>query len=66
MNNNRACNILKISNKTRTKYAEVKEGEMFLVGDLVHLIDDEYVQVGNNNPLLKQKITKYSKVLRKK
>jgi 2-oxo-4-hydroxy-4-carboxy--5-ureidoimidazoline (OHCU) decarboxylase len=42
-----------------------EEGQDFQVGDLIHLVDDEYVKLNENNQLLKAKVTKYNKVLRK-
>ena len=57
---------MKISEKKLKDYFKVKANEDFAVGDLIHLINDEYVKVLEENPLLKQKISIYSTVLRKK
>ena len=58
-------NMTKISSKEENNYKLLKEGQDFLVGDLIHLVDDEYVKLNENNQLLKAKVTKYNKVLRK-
>jgi hypothetical protein len=58
-------NMTKISSKEENNYKLLKEGQDFLVGDLIHLVDDEYVKLNENNQLLKTKVTKYNKVLRK-
>jgi hypothetical protein len=57
--------MTKISSKEENNYKLLKEGQDFLVGDLIHLVDDEYVKLNENNQLLKTKVTKYNKVLRK-
>ena len=57
--------MTKISAKEEKNYKLLKEGQDFLVGDLIHLVDDEYVKLNENNQLLKTKVTKYNKVLRK-
>jgi len=58
-------NMTKISSKEENNYKLLKEGQDFLVGDLIHLVDDEYVKLNEHNRLLKEKVTKYNKVLRK-
>lgn len=62
----RPINIMKISEKKIKDYFKVKENEFFQAGDLIHLIDDEYVKVLEGNPLLKTKVSIHSIVLRKK
>ena len=57
--------MTKISPKEEKNYKLLKEGQDFLVGDLIHLVDDEYVKLNESNQLLKTKVTKYNKVLRK-
>ena len=57
--------MTKVSAKEEKNYKLLKEGQDFLVGDLIHLVDDEYVKINENNQLLKTKVTKYNKVLRK-
>ena len=57
--------MTKISPKEEKNYKLVKEGQEFQIGDLIHLVDDEYVKLNEDNQLLKTKVTKYSKVLRK-
>ena len=57
--------MTKISAKEEKNYKLLKEGQDFLVGDLIHLVDDEYVKLNESNQLLKTKVTKYNKVLRK-
>ena len=57
--------MVKVSPKEEQNYKLLKEGQDFLVGDLIHLVDDEYVKLNENNQLLKTKVTKYNKVLRK-
>lgn len=58
-------NKMKLKPSDQKKYFQVKAGENFKPGDLIHLIHDEYVRITEGNPLLKQKITVYSTVLRK-
>lgn len=65
-NENRAKNIIQINEKERKKYTKVKEGDKFLAGDLIHLLDFDYVEVGEGSLLLKQKINEHNIVLRKK
>ena len=57
--------MTKISAKEEKNYKLLKEGQDVLVGDLIHLVDDEYVKLNESNQLLKTKVTKYNKVLRK-
>ena len=57
--------MTKISAKEEKNYKLLKEGQDFLVGDLIHLVDDEYIKINESNQLLKTKVTKYNKVLRK-
>ena len=57
--------MVKVSPKEEQNYKLLKEGQDFLVGDLIHLVDDEYVKLNENNQLLKTKVTKYNKALRK-
>ena len=57
--------MTKISAKEEKNYKLLKEGQDFLVGDLIHLVDDEYVKLNESNQLLKTKVTNYNKVLRK-
>ena len=57
--------MTKISAKEEKNYKLLKEGQDFLVGDLIHLVDDEYVKLNEHNRLLKEKVNKYNKVLRK-
>ena len=65
MQDDKPINMTKISAKEEKNYQLLKEGQDFLVGDLIHLVDDEYVKLNENNQLLKAKVTKYNKVLRK-
>ena len=65
MQDNKPINMTKISAKEEKNYQLLKEGQDFLVGDLIHLVDDEYVKLNESNQLLKTKVTKYNKVLRK-
>ncbi len=57
--------MTKISPKEEKNYKLLKEGQDFQIGDLIHLVDDEYVKLNEHNQLLKTKVTKYNKVLRK-
>lgn len=71
MNNNninidRAVNIKSISDKNIKKYKLADNNTNFQVNDLIFLYDDNYVEITNNNQLLKHKIDKYNKVYRKK
>jgi hypothetical protein len=65
MEDNKPINMTKISPKEEKNYKLLKEGQDFQIGDLVHLVDDEYAKINKDNQLLKTKITKYNKVLRK-
>ncbi len=65
MQNSKPINMTKVSPKEEKNYKLVKEGQEFQIGDLIHLVDDEYVKLNEDNQLLKTKVTKYSKVLRK-
>jgi phosphotransferase system IIA component len=65
MQNSKPINMTKVSPKEEQNYKLVKEGQEFQIGDLIHLVDDEYVKLNEDNQLLKTKVTKYSKVLRK-
>ena len=65
MQDDKPINMTKISAKEEKNYQLLKEGQDFLVGDLIHLVDDEYVKLNENTQLLKTKVTKYNKVLRK-
>ena len=56
---------MKVSQKEEQNYKLLKEGQDFQVGDLIHLVDDQYVKLCDQNRLLKEKINKYNKVLRK-
>jgi hypothetical protein len=57
--------MTKISPKEEKNYKLVKEGQDFQIGDLIHLVDDEYVKINKDNQLLKTKVSKYNRVLRK-
>jgi hypothetical protein len=57
--------MTKISQKEEKNYKLLKEGQDFQIGDLIHLVDDEYVKLNKDNQLLKTKVTKYNKALRK-
>jgi hypothetical protein len=65
MQDDKPINMTKISAKEEKNYQLLKEGQDFLVGDLIHLVDDEYVKLNEHNRLLKEKVNKYNKVLRK-
>lgn len=65
MQDDRPINMTKISQKEEKNYKLLKEGQDFQIGDLIHLVDDEYVKLNKDNQLLKTKVTKYNKVLRK-
>lgn len=62
---NRPVNIMELKEKDLKKYHNPKVGESFLAGDLIHLLDDEYVVISKDSILLKQQINKYNKVYRK-
>jgi len=57
--------MTKISPKEEKNYKLLKEGQDFQIGDLIHLVDDEYVKLNKDNQLLKTKVSKYNRVLRK-
>jgi hypothetical protein len=65
MQDDRPINMTKISPKEEKNYKLVKEGQDFQIGDLIHLVDDEYVKINKDNQLLKTKVSKYNRVLRK-
>ena len=65
MQDDKPINMTKVSPKEEKNYKIVKEGHDFQIGDLIHLVDDEYVKLNKDNQLLKSKVTKYNKVLRK-
>ena len=65
MQDDKPINMIKVSLKEEKNYKIVKEGQDFQIGDLIHLVDDEYVKLNKDNQLLKSKVTKYNKVLRK-
>ena len=65
MQNSKPINMTKVSPKEEKNYKLVKEGQEFQIGDLIHLVDDEYVKLNKDNQLLKTKVTKYNKALRK-
>ncbi len=65
MQDDKPVNMTKISAKEEKNYKLLKEGQDFQIGDLIHLVDDEYVKLNEHNRLLKEKVTKYNKVLRK-
>ena len=65
MQYNKPINMTKISAEVEKNYKILKEGQDFQVGDLIHLVDDEYVKLNKDNQLLKTKVTKYNKALRK-
>ncbi len=65
MQDDKPVNMTKISAKEEKSYKLLKEGQDFQIGDLIHLVDDEYVKLNEHNRLLKEKVTKYNKVLRK-
>jgi hypothetical protein len=64
--NNRAVNIIKISQKEISKYKLRKEGESFQIGDLVFIDSDEYAKIEGGNILLKQKVNKYNRIFYRK
>jgi hypothetical protein len=65
MQDDKPINMTKISPKEEKNYKLVKEGQDFQIGDLIHLVDDEYVKINKDNQLLKTKVSKYNRVLRK-
>ena len=65
MQDDKPINMTKLSSAQEKNYKLVKEGQDFQIGDLIHLVDDEYVKLNKDNQLLKSKVTKYNKVLRK-
>lgn len=64
--NNLPVNILKISDKDLKKYIKVKSNDLFNAGDLLHIIDDDYVEISKDSKLLKMKINDTNTVYRKK
>jgi len=64
--NNRPTNIVKINDKDLKKYNKVKQNEIFIAGDLLHIIDDEYAEISKDSKLLKMKVNDTNRVYRKK
>jgi hypothetical protein len=64
--NNRPTNIVKINDKDLKKYNKVKQNEIFIAGDLLHIIDDEYAEISKDSKLLKMKVNDTNIVYRKK
>ncbi len=62
---NRPINIIELKEKELPKYHQPKMGDNFQSGDLLHLVENEYVVVSKESNLLKHTITKYNKVYRK-
>ena len=62
---NRPINITELKEKELPKYHQPKMGDSFQAGDLLHLVENEYVVISKESNLLKQTITKYNKVYRK-
>lgn len=62
----RPINLIKVTDKDKKKYFQLKENEKYTAGDLILISDDEYAIVSKESILLKQKINKYNIVLRKK
>lgn len=62
----RPINLIKLTDKDKKKYFQLKENEKYIAGDLILISDDEYAIVSKESILLKQKINKYNIVLRKK
>ena len=62
---NRPINITELKEKDLPKYHQPKMGDNFQAGDLLHLVENEYVVISKESNLLKQTITKYNKVYRK-
>ncbi len=56
---------MELKEKDLQKYHHPKIGDHFQAGDLLHLVENEYVVISKDNKLLKQTITKYNKVYRK-
>jgi hypothetical protein len=50
---------VKVSLKEEQNYKLLKEGQDFQVGDLIHLVDDQYVKLNDQNRLLKEKINNF-------
>ena len=65
-NNNRAVNIISLSDKDIKKYSLVKTGDLFKKDDCVLLYDDQYVKIGDSSSLFKHKVLKENTVYRKK
>jgi len=64
--NNRPINIVKINDKDLKKYNKLKQNEIFIAGDLLHIINDEYAEISKDSKLLKMKVNDTNIVYRKK
>lgn len=60
------ANIVELSEKDISKFKKVKDGENFLDGDLLFIIDNRYAQISGGSPLSNKKISKDNIVYRKK
>jgi hypothetical protein len=63
---NRPINVKKLDPAKLKKYTKLKVGSDYQPGDLVHLINDEYVEISKDNLILKEKVNQYVSVFRKK
>jgi hypothetical protein len=64
--NNHPINIIKLNDKELKKFNKVKHNELFIAGDLLHVIDDEYAEISKDSKLLKMKVNDTNIVYRKK
>jgi len=64
--NNRPINIVKINDKDLKKYNKVKVNDLYIAGDFLHIIDDDYAEISKDSKLLKMKVNDTNIVYRKK
>jgi len=63
--NNHPVNIVKINDKDIRKYNKVKVGDLYIAGDFLHIIDDNYAEISKDSKLLKMKVNDTNIVYRK-
>lgn len=64
--NNRPINIVKINDKDLKKYTKVKVNDLYIAGDFLHIIDDDYAEISKDSKLLKMRVNDTNIVYRKK
>ena len=63
---NKPDNVSIIDGSTLKKYVELGESDVIKSGDFVYIYDEWYVEIVAGSILCGKKISKYSRILRKK